>query len=242
MRNLNLPLLLIMALVVASCSPTYYIPHPQNVPLISQKGESSFTLALVASQINLQGGYGISEKIAIKANGYLTTQKASGNYIANSSKLIEIGGGYFKALPHNFVFETYGIVGIGSVKNEYNNTSGEVPNYSRGTGRLTANTFRFGIEPNVGYKSKNFSAALSTRFVNLKFSNIKGDLIYTSKNQIDYLKANASNSLFEPVLTVRAGAENVKFQLQHGYSFNLSNNEFQQDTGFFSIGINVILK
>lgn len=242
MSNLNLLLLLMMTLVIASCSPTYYIPNPQNVPLISQQGESSFTLALATRQINLQGGYGISKKFAVKANGYLTTEKSSNTNIVESSKLIEIGAGYFKALPNKFVFEAYGIAGIGSIKNQYNYPSEQAPNYSNGIGQLTANTFRFGIEPTIGYKSKNFSAAFSTRFVNLKFSDIKGDLIYKSENQINYLKANASNSLFEPVLTLRAGAEYVKLQLQHGYSFNLSNRDFRQNSGFFSIGINVNLK
>ncbi len=177
-----------MSVGISACSPTYYIPNPQNVPLISQQGESSFTLALATRQINLQGGYGIAKKFAIKANGYLTTEKSSNTDIVESSELIEIGAGYFKALPHKFVFETYGIVGMGSIKNQYNDPSEEAPNYSHGVGQLTANTFRFGIEPTVGYKSKNFSAALSTRFVNLKFSNIEGDLIYTSKNKLITLR------------------------------------------------------
>ena len=71
MKDIAKTLLVIVGLGFASCSPIYYTPNTQNVPLISQKGETNLTLSGNANQIEFQGAYGIAENIAIKANGGL---------------------------------------------------------------------------------------------------------------------------------------------------------------------------
>lgn len=75
----------------------------------------------------------------------------------------------------HFIFETYGLIGFGSMKNNFPSTQESNPE-SRGD--ISANAFRIGIQPNFGYKSKHFEVALSSRIVNLMYNNIKGDLIF----------------------------------------------------------------
>ncbi len=220
---------------LSSCSPKYYTPNTQNVPLISNKGEKQLTLSGNFNQVEFQGAYGIANSIAVKANGGLYTPADLNNGDGGSGKFIEFGGGYFKPISVNWIFEAYGIFGFGTVENHLPST---MNNYPMTKGDISANIFRVGVQPNFGYKSKYFSAAVSSRIVNLSYSNIKGDLIYHDVNQPSYLNDNSSNFLVEPAITLRGGFEKIKLQLQYGYSLNLSNSNFRQDNSFMTIGLN----
>jgi len=242
MKNLKTRLALIigfvmiaMGIVMTSCSPKFYSPNTQNVPLISEKGETNLTLSGNGNQVEFQGAYGLTEHIAIKANGGLYIPKDLDNGNGGSGKFIEIGGGYFKPVYTNFVFETYAIAGFGSFENHLPSTTSAYP---LTTGDISANLFRIGIQPNFGYKTKYFSAAVSSRFVNLSYSKVEGDLIFEEINQPEYLKGNSSNFLVEPALTIKGGFDKIKLQLQYGYSFNLSNSNFRQDNSYLTIGLN----
>ena len=224
---------------MTSCSPKFYSPNTQNVPLISEKGETNLTLSGNGNQVEFQGAHGLTENVAIKANAGLFIPKDLDNGNGGSGNFVEVGGGYFKPINSNWIFESYGIVGFGSFENHLPSTTADYPQTK---GDLSANIFRAGIQPNFGYKSKYFSAAISSRFVHLSYSKIQGDLIFEGVNQPAYLRSNASNFLIEPALTIRGGLEKFKLQLQYGYSFNLSNSDFRQDNAFLTIGINFNFK
>ena len=238
MRRLKI-VTVITTLAFVGCSPKYYTPNTQNVPLLSEKGETDLTLSGNVNQIEFQAAYAISEGFAVMANGglFIPTDQDNGN--GGSGKFMELGAGYFKPIDENFVFETYGIIGFGSVENHIRSTTSAYPLTS---GDISANVFRYGIQPNFGYKSKHFSAAISSRLVNLNYNKIEGDLIFEDESQVDYLKSNNSNLLLEPALTLRGGFEKFKIQLQYGYSFNLSHSDFRQDTSYFTVGLNYNFK
>ncbi len=220
---------------MSGCSPKYYTTNTQNVPLISEKGETNLTLSGNGNQVEFQGAIGVSKSIAIQANAGLFIPPDLDNGDGGSGKFFEAGVGYFKPVTEHFVFELYGLAGTGSVENHLPSTSDTSPGTE---GDISANIFRYGIQPNFGYKSKYFSAAVSSRFVNLRYSNIDGDLIYDNESAVDYLRENNSHFLIEPALTIRAGLDKIKFQLQFGYSWNVTNEDFRQDTGFATIGLN----
>ncbi len=222
-----------------SCSPKYYIPNTQNVPLLTEKGETNLTVAGNANQAEVQGAYAITNGLAVKANAGLFIPSDQDNGNGGSGKFIELGAGYFKPLEHHFVFEAYGIAGIGSVENHFPST---VADYPQTSGEISATVFRYGLQTNFGYKIKHFSAGLSSRFVHLNYSNIEGNLIYDNTQQTEYLEDNRSNFLIEPALTIRGGFEKFKIQAQYGYSFNLSNSEFKQDNAFVTLGLNFNFK
>ncbi len=230
---------LVLLFGFASCSPKFYTSNTQNVPLISEKSETNLTLSGNVNQVEFEGAYGISKNIAIMANGGLFIPSDLDNGNGGSGKFIELGGGYFKPLTENWVFESYGILGFGSFENHLPSTQSDNPQTN---GDISANILRVGVQPNFGYKSKYFSAAVSSRIVNLSYSKVKGDLIFEGENQIDYLEDNSSNFLIEPALTVRGGLEKFKLQLQYGYSWNLSNSNFWQDKSFLTIGLNFNFK
>lgn len=232
----NFGILLLVVVGFASCNPKFYTPNTQNVPLISKKGETSLTLSGNGNQVEFQGAYGIGKNIAIKANGGLFIPADLDNGNGGSGKFVELGGGYFKPITENWIFESYGILGFGTFENHLPSTKIDYPQTN---GNISANLLRVGVQPNFGYKSKYFSAAVSSRFVNLSYSKIKGDLNFNSLAQTAYLENNSSNFMIEPALTVRGGFEKVKLQLQYGYSFNLSNKDFMQDKTFLTIGLNV---
>lgn len=227
-----------MVVGLASCNPKYYVPNTQNVPLISDKGQVNLNVSGNANQVEFQSAYGIAENIAIQANGALFIPADNDDGNGGSGKLAEVGVGYFKPIKENWVFELYGIVGLGSVENHLPST---ISSYPETKGDISANLLRAGIQPNFGYKSKYFSAAVSSRFVNLSYSKIKGDLIYNDVLQSAYLGDNSSNFLIEPALTLRGGLENIKLQMQFGYSINMSKHNFRQDHTYLTLGLHVNL-
>lgn len=229
---------LALVFLMAGCNPKFYSPNTQNVPLISEKGETNLTLSGNANQVEFQGAYGVTDAFAIQANGGLFIPSDLENGNGGSGKFFETGGGYYRPVADNFVFETYGLIGFGNVENHFPNSDGN----SNLGGDVSANILRFGIQPNFGYKSKYFSAAVSTRLVNLMYNNIDGDLIFDGENQMDYLKSNNSNFMFEPALTLRGGFEKLKLQVQFGYSLNLSNTDFRQDKSTLTVGLNFNFK
>lgn len=227
--------LALMLAIMAGCSPKYYTANTQNVPLISEKGETNLTLSGNDSQVEFQGAYGVGSHVAIQANAGLFIPSDLDNGDGGSGKFFEAGVGYFTPVSERFVFELYGLAGAGSVENHLPSTADASPGTE---GDISANIFRYGIQPNFGYKSKYFSAAVSSRFVNLRYSNIDGDLVYNDEDAADYLRENNSHFLIEPALTVRAGLDKIKLQLQVGYSWNVTNENFRQDKEFITLGLN----
>lgn len=111
-----------ISIMLTGCNPKFYSPNTQNVPLISEKGETNLTLAGNGNQIEFQGAYGLTKSIAIQANGGLFMPSDLDNGNGGSGKFFEFGGGYFKALQNNFVFETYANIGFGNVENHLPST------------------------------------------------------------------------------------------------------------------------
>ena len=227
--------LLIIGVFVTACNPKYYSPNTQNVPLIDKEGETNITVAGNGNQAEFQVAYGISESMALVADGGLFIPPDLDNGNGGSGSFGEIGLGYYKPLENNLVFEVYGLFGLGSVENHLPSTIEANPGTK---GDISASIFRVGIQPNFGYKTDNFAVAVSTRIAMLNYSSIEGDLIFDGQNQVDYLNDNKSNFMIEPALTLRGGLEKVKLQLQIGYSLNASNTNFRQDDGFITLGVN----
>jgi hypothetical protein len=224
-------ILLLFFILLSGCGAVYYVPNTQNVPVIKEKGQTNLSLATNASEstdgFELQGAYGLTDKIAVQLNtDWVSSSDGSST---GSGHLVELGVGYYKNLSKHFVFETYGLMGLGSTKyaDNYNNNSQEIK----------TNFFRLAVQPSISYSSKYFIASLSGRFANLNYNSVSGNY-YTDA---DYLKANNSFWLLEPALTLQAGFENVKLQLQFQISENLTDSNFSQDYSLVSLGLKVNL-
>ncbi|MFA4868759.1 MAG: hypothetical protein WC623_11195 [Pedobacter sp.] len=111
-KKLTLPLSIISAIFISSCS-SVYMPNVPNTPMLSQKGEFSGGLH-ISPRLNtsLNGAYAVSNHIGVLFSGsYMNREKESRDY---RHKLMEIGGGWFDTFgpDNNRIFEVY--VGVGS--------------------------------------------------------------------------------------------------------------------------------
>jgi len=226
MKNL---VILLIGIAFVGCGPVYYVPNTQNIPVMKEKGQTNLSFGINSSEstdgFELQGAYGLTDKMALQLNSDWVS--SSDESSSGSGHLIELGVGYYKNLSKHFVFETYGLVGFGSLK--YKDTY-ESPE------EISAKFIRLGVQPSISFTSKYFIASLSGRVANLNYNSVSGNYI-----DVDYLKTNNSHWLIEPALTVQGGSENVKLQLQFQISENLTDPYFTQDYSLVSIGLKVNL-
>jgi hypothetical protein len=226
MKNLAI---LLICVAFTGCGAVYYVPNTQNVPVMKEKGQINLSFGLNSSEstdgFEFQGAYGLTDKIALQLN--FDRVKSSDDSSFGSGNFVEFGPGYYKNLSKHFVFETYGLLGFGSLKYEENYNEPQ---------EIKANFIRVGLQPSISFSSKYFIASLSGRIANLNYNAVSGNYY-----DVEYLKANDSHWLIEPALTVQAGSENVKLQLQFQLSENLTDPYFSQDYLLVSIGLKVNL-
>ena len=234
--NFTMKLLpLVIAVVFCSCSPKYYTPNTQNVPIIHEKGQTNLTFAGNDNQVEFQGAYGISNSLAIQLNGGFFIPKNEGSGDGGSGRILEAGLGYYKNIGDALLFDTYLLVGLGKMENHFPSSVTDYPNT---TGKLTADVLRFGIQPSLSFHRKYFSLSLSSRITSVNYSNIEGSLIYASEDQARYLNDNKSNFMIEPAITVRGGTSKFKLQVQIARPINVTHPDFKQDKGLITIGLN----
>lgn len=230
---------------IVACSPVYYAPSSQHVPLLTEKDDVSVSADYVLSEstesMALKAAYAVSSHWGLMAGGSFhfrgeTQPEASwgdGGYV-------EAGGGYFTKISRKFVYETYGLLGYGHMSNHFPQT---VISYPDTDGILKANLLTVALQPSIGFKSKFFDAALSMKASMLHYNNLRGSLFAQNvdqkspSSQQEYLLAHANNLLLEPAITLRGGMDFLKLQLQGGGSFNVSHRDFPQDGSWFSFGL-----
>ena len=209
------------AVLLAGCTPIYYAPNTLNVPMIRAKGEG-----VISGHIgdhnspNFQGAYSPKQNWAIVADGFWASE-GSADSIEGSGHLITGGAGYYRPVRTHFMWDTYGILGFGSVRNTFEQSE------------VRSSFVRYGFQPSVGYQSKYFDAAVASRFVGLSYFHTNG----SDPVEVPYLKNTGTQFLFEPALILRGGYDFLKFQAQYGHSFNLTNSSFKQDEEILSFGV-----
>lgn len=240
--------ILLVCLSVSGCFPLYYAPNTQNIPVMKEKGQTNVSIGINATEFTngfeLQGAYGLTDKIALQLNvDWVNSADEWENNSSGKGNIIEFGAGYYKKISKSFVFETYGLIAFG--KTQYEQTAEGTGEY----GYIQTHFTRFGAQPSISFSSKYFNASLSTRFANVNYNNISGnypfyssDENYVYSTEADYLKANNSQWLAEPAITLQGGLENVKLQLQYTLSYNLGDQYFYenyQEWDMISLGLKV---
>lgn len=236
MKSLVISLFLIA--VVCSCTPALYIPNSQNVPLLSEQGQTSITAAFNGEIIDLQAAHSVGNNFGLMLNGTIAPEQTNVNGNGGKGNFVELGGGYFKPLNEKFLFEIYGLAGFGKMSNYRGIVSQQPP---LDGGHIESKMTRLGIQPAIGFKSKYFSAALSGRFTTLNYMNPKGELYYSGENITERIKNKSNYFLAEPALTLRGGLEKVKVQLQFHQSFNITDKNFPMENDMrATIGLNLL--
>ena len=213
---------------LSSCSHYYYAPNSHNVPLFQEKKEARISVAASGGDefegIEVQSAYSITNNVGVMVNGFVVQPQEGSEW--GKGNLIEAGIGFFKPLGKNFVFETYGGFGQGSVTNKY---------------RIGESTFKFSryfVQPSIGFTTPWFDIAASVRICELSYLQLDNNNTNSlDKAELDYIKDNKTSLLFEPALTIRGGWKYIKGQMQVGLSQNLTNPDFQQEEFNVNIGV-----
>jgi len=220
-----------------SCARYYYAPNSANIPLLAEK-EAQINVQYLAGGISDGGECQSAFAITSHFGGMLNMMLNGGNgedliYSSQSKtnmSYIEIGAGYFTPIKSNaIVFETYGGIGTGGVRNEHDPGNSKV--------RFT----KLFIQPNIGVKSKNIEIGISSRF---SWTNHRVIITVPPENEYFYelenIINNPSSIFWEPGVVFRAGGKKFKVQVQYTASVNLSNSEdaITQEKGYFAFGFN----
>ena len=222
-------MLLALAALNSSCIHYYYAPSSNNVPLFKEKKEvriqaqySTVGIRADGSKdiggFEMQSAYAITNHAAVQLN-FLHVADAEQDYGSGHGSYVEAAGGYFKPLHNkNWIFETYGGFGIGTVNSIY------------GTSSESAKTSitKFFAQPSFGYSRNHFAFAVSSKFSLVDFG-VRSSTISKDNNPTDYdyvesFKKGKSYFWWEPGFMIRGGFKHVQVFLQATYTVMNDNN------------------
>jgi hypothetical protein len=219
-----LMLALILMLLNSSCIHYYYAPNSNNVPLFKEKNEARIQASYTstgaqanydgATGFEIQSAYAVGDHAAVQLN-IMHVSEDDEEYGSGNGTYIEGAGGYYKPFgqKHNLVFETYGGIGTGNVKNIYKDG-----NSGYKSAEVSTSVTKFFVQPSIGFTSTYFSVAFSSKFslLNLKTnnSNLSSGIDEYDYEYVESLKNGKSYFFWEPGLMIRAGFKNLQVVTQ----------------------------
>ena len=236
--QISMCILLGLTIVSQSCK-TAYIPNALNVPLLQERGEMKFLL----SANNFQAAYAVTDKIGIIANGQVAKREHQGNpnltvdgkpdvSFAQNNSVIEAGVGYLGKGERNLLYEVYGGGGFSRTHiADLNKNNGVL-------GEIEAKGLKLFIQPNVGFATRFFDVALSSRFTALQYGT--ATTIYSKQYLIDQdldQLADNTHMFLEPAITLRGGYKFIKLQVQFGVALKLSSANIPYNSTLGNLGL-----
>lgn len=223
MRHIKFLLYIIVLLPATSCYHVYYAPNTPNVSLLTEKNELRVNAGLIVGMESefaggdLQLAYAPAPHLGVMVNGFKasnTDQSLNDFPEQGRGSYGELGIGYFTAVDpkKNWLFEVYGGLGKGSVRNEY----GDGDHSKVGITKLF-------LQPAFGYKWNYIEVALAPRISHVNWKIKEAGV--TDVNTVRDMEAIAQHPnfiSFEPAVIFRGGGKKVKAQL----GLTLANNEW----------------
>lgn len=225
-----------LLVIVSACSPIYYSPNTQHVPLYDEQGQASVLAGGTSKGGEIQASYAVSDHWLVLVDGAYFYENDEEDNDNGNGVLGEVGGGYFHPFAQNFVWGTNGLVGYGRFENNFPSIDASTEAGMQ-TGYIRGNVSRVGVQPYLGFKTTPFEVVASTRLVNLNYSNVNGNLPFEEVEQVQYLRNNSNQWQLEPSLTVRAGYRFAYAQIQWLKSFNLNDSDFRYREDQISLGL-----
>jgi len=233
----------ILILFCTGCISLYYAPNSQNVPMFKEKNETEASLAFQIGTLtvgcDVDMAYSFTNHFGMIVNyNHWGAKKRSllpnsdiEYEISGKNDLIEVGAGFYLPFQGKFVFETYGGVGWGGVKNEYESNLESKLNYNR-----------YFIQPSCGYYNKKVNLIFSLRFSGIDYNRIKYDpgIDESDKYDLEYIIDYPLSFYIEPAITFRVGSEKFKWQVQIVYSDNLNTPELVYEPLCITTGLIVL--
>ena len=216
-----------------ACSALYYAPNPQNVPLFTEKNEGRLAASLTTSEytsgINLSGAYAFSNHLGFTGNIFLVGEQGGTPFPDRSNSkghLTDVGLIYFLPFGSQFVFESTAGFGGGKITNVHDFSSS------------TAKFRNYYLQPSIGIAGEHFDLALSTKYSIISYHHLN---LFVNTSDAGAYPISKPYSMLEPAITVRAGWQHVKFQIQYVHSFNLTSEKFNQDYVNLNFGLYFML-
>jgi len=224
---------LLCSLLLTGCVQTYYIPNSHHVPLLTQKKDARAVASYYSTSrdmitsvpgFELQGSYAASDHVGLMTNFLHAGRTTDDGYF--NTTYGDLGVGYFTTnASKKLVFEAYTGFGLGSANNGFGGNVTSSADYSK-----------FFLQPGLGFKSRYFDAAFSWRWGTIHHSSITSSGTLPTGGQVDFdwLVSRPSYTISEPAITVRAGVDFLKLQVQVGWSVS----SVRPDTrSFGSVGL-----
>ncbi len=209
-----------VALLVTSCQSTY-IANQTVVPLMSEGDEFHVSMSVGTNGYGAQLAYSPYYHWVIAASGNMFSNlgdSISAYNVGYRHIFGEALTGYYTRLDKLWRFEFLGGLGTG---------------YSGHPDFLRRGYNRFVLQPSIGISAPNVDIGFTPKF---SFVQRSFDRSLTQKSEVD-----ESVAFLEPTLTVRAGFQELKFQLQGGLSFAMGDTPIAFKTGFLSFGFHINL-
>lgn len=222
------------ALALAACNPIYYSPNTQKVPLLAGRGDLTGTVAAGEARIEAHGAYAFTDALAAQASVGKYAPDDLENGDGGSGDFVEGGVGYFGPLGRRLRWEVFGLIAAGSFENHRPSSVSGNPGT---TGNISGSLLRLALQPAVGLRARYYEVAASAKLARITYNDVEGNFRYQGQDQVQRLRENDSYMLLEPALTVRGGLPRVKLQVQLARSFNLTEEDFQQDDGLLTLGL-----
>ncbi len=201
-----------IAAILSSCTRYYYMPATHSVPLFTRQGDLKLSAGAGCGEstysFDMQGAYSILDHFSVSVGCMGIGSQEEKLFNEPDGLSFDAAAGLYLPLSKGIVFETYG--GIGGY-NQHNQSGGSNNAYPSD---VTA--MRLFLQPDVGYVSRKFEIAFSSRITKLNFTKVKQDLVAGTNDYIRLTQISRDKmyTLVEPAITVRFGGEDLKFQVQ----------------------------
>ena len=233
----------VILLAVSCTTPRYvYSPAAQNVPVLTQKGDSKigamYSTNFVGEErrdgkvidnrsrgLDVHGAYAISDHFAVQANYFARWERTEGGpdsiNVSYKRYLGEIGIGYYLPVndKKNVFFQFFAGVGLGNFS--FTDTDRFGNNYHQ------SNITKVYLQPAILFRSKgSFTSSISVRGSIISYSKIKTSYSATELDDYKLDRLSSREKIFiEPGFTGSFGFKNlpgIRLEFQGGLSFLLS--------------------
>ncbi|MDP4270686.1 MAG: hypothetical protein Q8909_11250, partial [Bacteroidota bacterium] len=187
-----------IALILSGCTHYYYLAETQNVPLFTQKGDLKVSGGVGCGEgtynAEMQGAYSILDYLSASV-GVMGMGSEKALFEESGGTTFHGARGFYSPVGKSMVFETYGGLGGYYQHNHYQN----------GTYISDITAMRMFLQPNLGYVSKSFEMAISTRISKLNYSKVSQNLptAMVEYARLTQIARDKQYLLVEPALTLR---------------------------------------
>jgi hypothetical protein len=236
--------LLTIIFLLTGCNHYYYVQPVHNVPMLKEKNDfrvsGTYEIDYEPYCIELQAAYAVTGKIGIIAD-FMAAKGGTISDLENWGKgtYFDAGVGFFNPVKQHGIFEIYS--GMGSSSQHHNYISYDNPLGETFSGTSDLAFTKIFLQPSIGLSYEHFEVVASTRINMLNYNrvinNVNQQLEQDEYEELISLNTKKSYLFIEPALTVRAGWENLKIQLQAATASYLNNREYPFEQNHISIGL-----